>query len=303
MASRIIHLAITDILAGKYVFKDINRLKIGVTLPDASAPGQNTERSHLKIQICGLTKKTYDLTRYRKEFGKRMKEDDLYLGYYLHLVQDILFRYFMYEMHRWDSKAPGNVDRLHNDYALINTYVIEKYQLRDDIMVLEDFADEPIHALYPFGYKSFYEELKGDYEPYREGSLFFFTQQKADEFIGMAVEFCLKELDALSKGQPGLDEYDWGWKTAWNAAAHSLHRKMVEDSVVTVLLCCPVAGRLWGDGTKGAHRETAGGQDGGAAAICRADTGNRDIAGGCDGRKCGCGYAGDIGRSLRQSVL
>lgn len=222
MASRIIHLAITDILAGKYVFKDINRLKIGVTLPDASAPGQNTERSHLKIQICGLTKKTYDLTRYRKEFGKRMKEDDLYLGYYLHLVQDILFRYFMYEMHRWDSKAPGNVDRLHNDYALINTYVIEKYQLRDDIMVPEDFADEPIHALYPFGYKSFYEELKGDYEPYREGSLFFFTQQKADEFIGMAVELCLKELDALSQGQPGLDEYDWGWKPAWNAAARSL---------------------------------------------------------------------------------
>ena len=115
MASRIIHLAITEILAGKYTFKDINRLKIGVTLPDASAPGQNTERSHLKIQICGLTKKTYDLTRYRKEFGKRMKEDDLYLGYYLHLVQDILFRYFMYEMHRWDSKAPGNVARLHND--------------------------------------------------------------------------------------------------------------------------------------------------------------------------------------------
>lgn len=222
MASRIIHLAITDILTGKYPFKDINRLKIGATLPDASAPGQSTEGSHLKIRICGLTKKTYDLTRYRKEFGRKMKEDDLYLGYYLHLVQDILFRYFMYEMHRWDSKTPGNVDRIHNDYALINTYVVRKYQLRDDIVIPQDFADEPIHGFYPFGYESFYEDLKGDYEPYQEGSLFFFTEQKADAFIGMAVDFCLKELDALSQGKTGLDEYAWGWKPAWNAVPHSL---------------------------------------------------------------------------------
>lgn len=222
MASRIIHLAITDILTGKYAFKDINRLKIGATLPDAAAPGQSTEGSHLKIRICGLTKKTYDLTRYRKEFGEKMKEDDLYLGYYLHLVQDILFRYFMYEMHRWDSKTPGNVDRLHIDYALINTYVVKKYQLRDDIVIPKDFADEPIHRLYPFGYESFYEELKGDYEPYQGGDLFFFTEEKADAFIGMAVDFCLKELDALSQGKPGLDEYAWGWKPAWNAVPCSL---------------------------------------------------------------------------------
>lgn len=222
MASRIIHLAITDILAGKYVFRDINRLKIGATLPDASAPGQSTEGSHLKIQICGLTKKTYDLTRFRKEFGKKMKEDDLYLGYYLHLVQDILFRHFMYEMHHWDSKAPGNVDKLHMDYALINTYVVRKYQLQDDITLPQDFEDEAIHKLYPFGYENFYEELRGDYNSCQEGSLFFFTEQKADEYIEMAVEFCLKELDALSQGQAGLDEYQWGWKPAWNAVPHSL---------------------------------------------------------------------------------
>ena len=49
MASRIIHLAIANILSGKYEDKDINRLKIGVTLPDAAALGKNTEGSHLKI--------------------------------------------------------------------------------------------------------------------------------------------------------------------------------------------------------------------------------------------------------------
>lgn len=212
MASRIIHLAIINMLAGKYEFKDLNRLKIGATLPDAAAPGRNTEGSHLKIYLCGLTKKTYDFTRYRAEFGRKMKEDDLYLGYYLHLVQDILFRYFMYEMHHWNSRIPGNVDRLHNDYALINTYVVRKYQLQNDIVIPADFAAEPIFTLYPFGFENFYEEMQGDYEPYQEGSLFFFTEKMADDFIGMAVEFCVKELEALWRGQPGIDEYEWAWK-------------------------------------------------------------------------------------------
>lgn len=81
MASRIIHLAIANILSGKYEFKDINRLKIGVTLPDAAAVGKSTEGSHLKIQICGRTKKTYDLTRFMisilldlRVFMRRCKE-------------------------------------------------------------------------------------------------------------------------------------------------------------------------------------------------------------------------------------
>lgn len=212
MASRIIHLAIIHILTEKYEFKDVNRLKIGATLPDAAAPGRSTQDSHLKFQLSGQAKRTYDFTRYRKEFGRKMEEDDLYLGYYLHLVQDILFRYFMYEMHHWNSRIPGNVDKLHNDYALINTYVVGKYHLKNDIVIPADFASEPIHTLYPFDYENFYEEMQRDYEPYREGSLFFFTEKMADEFIGMAVEFCEKELEALRCGQPGIDEYKWAWK-------------------------------------------------------------------------------------------
>lgn len=212
MASRIIHLAIINILAEKYEFKDINRLKIGATLPDAAAPGRDTQDSHLKLLICGLTKKTYDFTRYRREFGRKMREDDLYLGYYLHLVQDILFRYFMYELHHWGSRLPGNVERLHRDYELINTYVVRKYHLHNDIVIPADFAFEPIHDLYPFGYENFYEELQRDYEPCGEGSLFFFTEKLADDFIGMAAELCARELEAFRQGEPGIDEYEWAWK-------------------------------------------------------------------------------------------
>ena len=212
MASRIIHLAITNELIKKYPFKDQNRLKLGAVLPDACAPGRTTEESHLKIKLCGSTKKTYDLTWYREKFGQKMREDDLYLGYYLHLIQDILFRYFMYEIHHWNSKAPGNVDRLHNDYALINTYVVRKYHLTDDLVLPADFEKEAIYEIYPFDARNFVAEMKQDFLPYCQGEPFFFTQEFADAFIRMAIDACARELEAFWAGQAGLDEYPWAWK-------------------------------------------------------------------------------------------
>lgn len=212
MASRIIHLAITDELTKIYPFKDPNRLKLGSVLPDACAPGRTTEDSHLKIRLCGTTKKTYDLTWYREKFGRKMREDDLYLGYYLHLIQDILFRYFMYELHHWDSKAPGNVDRLHNDYALINTYVVKQYQLKDELSIPADFEKEAICEIYPFDARNFVAEMKNDFLPYSQGEIFFFTEEFADAFIHMAVDACSRELEMFWAGRAEMDEYRWAWK-------------------------------------------------------------------------------------------
>lgn len=52
-----------------------------------------------------------------------MKTDDLYLGYYLHLVQDICYRHFVYDKYKWNPMIPGNVEKLHKDYSIINIYV------------------------------------------------------------------------------------------------------------------------------------------------------------------------------------
>jgi hypothetical protein len=123
MASSIIHLAITNELTKKYEFKDIARLKLGACLPD-SGKGNS---SHLKKSIWGGNKKVYDFEYFRLKFGDLMKSDDLYLGYYLHLIQDICYRHFMYDKYKWNPTIPGNVERLHNDYAIINHYVAVKY--------------------------------------------------------------------------------------------------------------------------------------------------------------------------------
>ena len=114
MASRIIHLAITNGLIKNYQFKDANRLKFGAILPDVYAAGKSTADSHFKIGVCGNNKRTYDFTRFKALFSDLMKNDDLYLGYYLHLVQDILFRHYVYDEYHWNPTVPGNVERLHS---------------------------------------------------------------------------------------------------------------------------------------------------------------------------------------------
>ena len=64
-----------------------------------------------------------DFELFRSKYGELMKTDDLYLGYYLHLVQDICYRHFVYDKYKWNPMIPGNVEKLHKDYSIIKIYV------------------------------------------------------------------------------------------------------------------------------------------------------------------------------------
>jgi len=207
MASRIIHLAITDCIAKSYRYKDKNRLELGSILPDAVTSGN----SHLKIKIANGMKKTYDLTGFRSNFLPKMIEDDLYLGYYLHLVQDLFFRNFVYNRYHWNPLPPGNVERLHNDYALINQYVIQKYELSDTITIPAAFDSEPLNELGTFTIQQFLADLKADFQSCPTGTTFFFTREMADEFITYASEKCEQEIESFYNGLDCIDERMLAW--------------------------------------------------------------------------------------------
>ena len=133
MASSMIHLAVVQEMMKEVSFRDIARLRLGVILPDGAVEGN----SHLKKKICENTRYTYDLEIFREQYGAYMKKDDLYLGYYLHLIQDMLYRRFLYGEHGWNSSIPGNVEKLHRDYEILNGYVAEKYGLSREMVPLD----------------------------------------------------------------------------------------------------------------------------------------------------------------------
>lgn len=207
MASSTIHLAITNELIKRHRFQDPNRLKFGSVLPDAGTKGD----SHLKVFIWGLHKRTYDLDFFRERFGSLMKQDDLYLGYYLHLVQDLCFRHYLYDRHHWNPSIPGNVDKLHRDYAIGNSYIIHRYRLCNDLVIPDQFEKEALNELCQFDIKWLLQSIGEYFEPVEDDGIFFFTREMTDEYIAEAVKLCLKEMEALSCGKGFIDSYDNGW--------------------------------------------------------------------------------------------
>lgn len=212
MASRIIHLAVTRQIVEKIKVKDSNRLKLGSIMPDAYAENRTTHDSHLKISLSDVGKVTYELTKYLALFRDKMQADDLYLGYYLHLIQDMVYRDFVYHEHHWNPMIPGNVERLHNDYRIINSYVIKQYHLQNDIVLPDDMEKESVFDLYPFGIYHLLEELNADFAKEVTGDIFFFSEEMADLFISKAANICLQEIEALNRGERYIDEFQWAWK-------------------------------------------------------------------------------------------
>ena len=211
MASRTMHLAIADKLIQRLDIDNEGRFRLGSILPDAYHIGMGTAVSHFKTKILNGTKSTYRLADFRREYDGKMFCDSLYLGYYMHLIQDMLFRQFIYDVHKWDPSPNGNVDRLHNDYRLLNTYIIEKYNISSGLDIPDDIFNEAIMHVYPFDLIQLKKDFINDRVPYTEGSVFFFTEEMADEFIISAADKCEKEIKALENGGYIIDETEYAW--------------------------------------------------------------------------------------------
>lgn len=207
MASSIIHYAITNEIIRLRSFENPERLRLGAVLVDYGYQGN----SHLKIPVAGGHKRTYNFEGFREMFGEQMKNDEMYLGYYLHLVQDILFRRFLYDRYQWDPTAPGNVDRLNRDYSIGNAYVVKKYHLKNGLTIPSDFENEAINRICAFDLKRLQESMDEYFDSQDDGDIFFFTKEMTDEFISEATDFCLKEIENLTKGNECADSYMLAW--------------------------------------------------------------------------------------------
>lgn len=214
MASSIIHYAITCELIKRRQFNNPDRLKLGSILVDSGYNGN----SHMKISVAGGHKNTYDLDGYKSIYGELMKQDDLYLGYYLHLIQDILYRHLVYDKYHWNPLIPGNVEKLHRDYDIGNFYVVQKYNLKNEVTIPADFDKEPINQVCSFDLEGLVQNMNSYFEPSEEDDIFFFTKEMADEYIAEAVGYCIQELDNLECQNAGTD----GYLSAWNRMPKSI---------------------------------------------------------------------------------
>ena len=193
MGSSLMHLAVAERLAERVARPELFRL--GCVLVDAFG-----QAGHFRSTAAdGRT--FYDLPRFRAEHGDRLLRDDFCLGYYLHLVQDMVYRQMMHVERGWNPHIPGNVERLHEDYRLLNPFLVRAYGLRPPEMA-DGLADNAA---------AFLDDLRGQFAPYGGGEPFFLTESLAAEYIDRAAEVCSAELDALRAGRPGADPMDYAY--------------------------------------------------------------------------------------------
>lgn len=206
MPSRILHLAVSSLLEKEFDFRDRNRLHVGAVMPDACA----SRAGHFRVDYPN-GRRTYSLSAFRARYGDRLLADELCLGYYLHLAEDMIQRGMLYG-ERGYVPTEENVRRLHGDYTNLNPWAIRKYGLADDVRLPDGWEDEPIARAFPFRLPEFLDEMRGDFAvPENDGPYAVFTPDFADEFIRRAAEAMVREIDALRHGETTIDEEAFAW--------------------------------------------------------------------------------------------
>ena len=200
MASSLMHMAVSKSFIDEIENPDL--LYLGCVLVDAGG-----QENHFRARTED-GRKFYDLNRFRAAYGDRLLNDDFTLGYYMHLLQDMVYRTFVYQEHGWNPRLPGNVARLYNDYRLLNTHLVREYGF-SPLRIPEKLKGHPLLSDRADG---FLKDMEEQFEPYHEGDSFFLTPQMAAEYIDHAAKLCKTELAALKHGRFAIDpmEYTYG---------------------------------------------------------------------------------------------
>lgn len=213
MASRLMHLAIAKKMKECNTINNFARYEIGQILPDAITHDLISHGdSHFKVNVCDGKRKMIDFAEFRSKFEHEIISDDLYLGYYFHLIQDGIHRKFLYYDYEFQVTCREDVEMLHNDYRLLNAYLISKYHLNNHLSVPDGFEKEKINCIYPFSIDLYLEDIKKDFMQYQNGNLKFFTESMVEEYITLCIEICNKEYIKIKKGQSNINPMDYSWE-------------------------------------------------------------------------------------------
>ncbi len=212
MAQRTIHYLLGELLLRQCPARDRKRFLLGCILPDAFADLSERALTHFTNRsVPGYM--YFDFDAFRERFGEKMAADDLYLGYYMHLVEDNFYRVFFRQRVgiAIDNQKPEQVRRLHRDYTLLNAYIVERYGLSNEVEPPADFESEPLAKVAHFDLDGFLAEFDGDFTRQAEGETHYLTEAVLEEFLGLYYEPCLLELRTVMRGGSGLIARDMAW--------------------------------------------------------------------------------------------
>ena len=210
MAQRTIHYLFGELFSQQIELKDKQRFLLGNVLPDAYANGSDRDKTHYTVKTD--TQVYFNFGEFRNQYAELIRSDDLYLGYYMHLVEDAFYRQFLYSDRVIRPRNPEEVAMLHNDYHILNSHIVNNYHLQNELTFPIDLEDEAIDNIAEFRVNGFLEEMSGDFVDQTTGTTRFLTEALLDKFIEEYVSLGLKELQSIRSGNTLLWPIDFAWK-------------------------------------------------------------------------------------------
>lgn len=229
MASRLTHLATAKPLEQRLDIADKERFEIGIILPDAVILNKNMRAdSHFAELFDNGKFKHYDAFAFYEKFSQLVMTDALYLGYYFHLIEDNIFRTYLYDKMYLGligrRGEPELLEELYRDYHTFNRILVRKFGLEDNLSVPQGFSEEPINCIYPFELQEFLEQMSGDFTEHYECELIHFTEELYMKMTDECVEVCAKEYAALRNGTHFLDRYAYSFENKYSSKVRRDHK-------------------------------------------------------------------------------
>ena len=213
MAQRTIHYLLGEELIPLGI-RDADRFRIGNLLPDAIEDLVFRAQTHYPVDTVkgGKSLRFSDFERFRRDFSPLVETDGLYLGYYMHLVEDACYRIFWQKVRLFErDMTREKVAILHNDYHLLNAYIVSRYHIRDELVWPEGFESEPVNRIYPFLLRDFLSEMRGDFTEHPEGKTVYMTEALLEEYLSDTRGVCRDALRRILTGGEPLDPMSLTW--------------------------------------------------------------------------------------------
>ena len=210
MAQRTIHYLFGELISREVELHDKKRFLLGSILPDAYVDLEQRDATHFRV--VDETGIYFDFPSFFEKYKKQIQEDDLYLGYYMHLVEDAFYRIFFYNVHQKRPSTKENVKSLHRDYHILNQYVIQKYELENELYEIDKLSALFIDEIGEFRVEEFLKELAEDFVEKILGETVYLTEDMIDEYVMRYMPLALQEVRCAKMGISCLKISDYTWQ-------------------------------------------------------------------------------------------
>ena len=212
MAGRTVHYTLGVLLARDLSKAESSRFLLGSLLPDAYEKPEQRDLTHYTARENDLV--WFDFSAFFAAFGNEIRTDPLYLGYYLHLVEDDLHRRMIHGRYgdRLTPKNDADVEILYRDYHLLNRYLTDAYGLKNELILPPDFDRLPLNDRVPLDAACMIAALDADLHETATGDPAWVTPEMFETFIADSLPVLRAEMAAARNGRPTLTAKDFAWK-------------------------------------------------------------------------------------------